>query len=68
MLNFLEPGFEVDPVHHFYQFFQIQILNQIRLGFFYESRSDRFDWPVWSSFQNTENKFHDSLINLGKGH
>ena len=56
MLISIEPGFEVEPGHRFLAGFtgfpQIRVLNRTGLGFFNESRSDRFDWPVRSGFQN----------------
>ena len=61
MLISLEPGFEVEPDHRFYRFVagftefsQIRVLNRTGLGFFNEPRSDRFDRPVRSGFQNTD--------------
>ena len=63
MLIYIEPGFEVEPGQRFYRFLagftgfsQIRVLNRTELGFFNESRTDRFDWPVWSGFKNLGEK------------
>ena len=47
----------IEPGHRFYRFLagftgfsQIRVLNRTGLGFFDESRSDRFDRPVRSGF------------------